>query len=162
MMKRFIVFYFIFLAILFTLFYAQTNTLSVYINDAQTSLTLTLLNIFLEPHQLQGIDIWINPHYKIIINQACNGMVPILFLFASILAYPSSFVHRFFWMIIGYAVFSFVNIVRILMVVHFVEQKEGRENFYWSHDLAGNTLLMIVGLTLFILFIKTSKRSKAL
>jgi exosortase/archaeosortase family protein len=161
-MKRFIAFYFLFLAILFTLFYAQTNAISTFINDAQTSLTLTLLNMFLEPGQLRGIDIWINPNYKIIINQACNGMVPILFLFASLLAYPSSLVHKLLWTVIGYVVFSLVNILRILMVVHFVEQEEGRENFYWSHDLMGNALLMVVGLSLFILFVKTSRRLKAL
>jgi exosortase/archaeosortase family protein len=159
-MKRFIALYFLFLLLLFTLFYAETNALSVYLNEAQTSVTLALLNIFLDPDQLKGIDIWINPHYKIIINQACNGMIPILFLFAAILAYPSTLLHKLFWMIVGYVVFSFVNVLRILLVVYFVEQKEGRENFYWSHDLMGNALLMVVGLSLFILFIKTSKRSK--
>ena len=161
-MKRFIALYFLFLAILFALFYAQTNPLSTIINDAQTSLTLALLKIFLEPSQLQGIDIWINPHYKIIINHSCNAMIPILFLSAAILAYPSSLGHKFFWMITGYMVFSLVNVLRILLVVHFVAQEEGRGNFYWSHDLLGNALLMVVGLSLFILFIKTSKRLKPL
>jgi len=161
-MKRFIALYFLFLAILFTFFYADTNPLSTIINDAQTSLTLALLGLFLEPSQLQGIDIWINPNYKIIINQACNGMVPILFLFASILAYPSSLSYKFFWMFMGYFIFSLVNVLRILLVVHFVEQGEGRGNFYWSHDLLGNSILMVVGLTLFVLFIKTSRRSKSL
>lgn len=159
-MKRFIALYFLFLAILFTFFYADTNVLSTVMNDAQTSLTLALLNIFLDPDQLKGIDIWINPHYKIIINQACNGMIPILILFASILAYPSSLWHKFFWMGTGYIVFSLVNVLRILLVVHFVEQEEGRGNFYWSHDLVGNIILMVVGLGLFVLFIKTEKRSK--
>ena len=161
-MKRFIAFYFLFLAILFILFYVQTNPLSTTINDAQTSLTLAMLNLFLEPSQLQGIDIWINPHYKIIINHSCNAMIPILFLFAAILAYPSSLGHKFFWMNTGYMVFSLVNVLRILLVVHFVAQEEGRGNFYWSHDLLGNALLMVVGLSLFILFIKTSKRLKPL
>jgi len=159
-MKRFIVLYFLFLAILFTFFYAHTNPLSTYVNESQTALTLAMLGLFLDPVQLQGIDIWINPHYKIIINHACNGMIPILFLFASILAYPSGTWQKLFWMIVGYAVFSVVNVWRILLVVYFVEQKEGRGNFYWSHDLLGNTILMITGLTLFILFIKMSKDQK--
>ena len=113
---------------------------------------------FLAPEQLQGINIWINPQYKIIINQACNGIIPILFLFASILAYPSTLWLKIFWMSIGYIIFSLVNVVRILLVVYFVEQKGGQENFYWSHDLIGNALLMSVGLGLFILFIKLSKK----
>lgn len=157
-MKRFIALYFLFLAILFTLFYADTNIFSITLNEGQSTLTLTLLDLFLDPGQLKGIDIWINPHYKIIINQACNGMIPILFLFASILAYPSSLGHKLFWMGTGYVLFSLVNVLRILMVVYFVEQKEGQANFYWSHDFVGNALLIGVGLGLFIAFIKTSRR----
>ena len=161
-MKRFIAFYFISLAFLFMFFYADTNPLSTYLNEAQTALTLLMLNPFLDPSQLQGSDIWINPNYKIIINQSCNGMIPILFLIAAIIAYPSAVRYKILWMITGYVVFSLVNTLRILLVVHFVEQEEGRANFYWSHDLLGNTILMITGLALFIAFIKTSKRSKAL
>jgi hypothetical protein len=95
-MKRFVALYFLFLVLLFTIFYAPTTMLSTLLNDGQTALTLYLLGIFLTPEQLQGIDIWINPHYKIIINKACNGVIPILFLFASILAYPSTLIHKIF------------------------------------------------------------------
>ena len=158
-MKRFIALYFLFLVILFTLFYADSNALSTFLNEAQTTLTLALLNLFLDQGQLQGIDIWINPDYKIIINQACNGMIPILFLFASILAYPSALWHKIFWMGTGYIVFSLVNVLRILLVVSFTEQEGGQGNFYWSHDIVGNILLMVVGLGLFITFIKTSSRA---
>jgi len=157
-MKRFIALYFLFLAILFTFFYANTSIVSTFLNEGQTKLTLFFLDMFLSTGQLQGIDIWINPHYKIIIDQACNGIVPILFLFASILAYPSGLAHKTVWMVIGYLLFSVLNVLRILVVVYFVEGELGRENFYWSHDLLGNTLLMGLGLGLFILFIKTSKR----
>ncbi len=158
-MKRFIALYFFFLGLLFTFLYADTSAISVFINKSQTELTLYFLKIFLAPGQLTGIDIWINPHYKIIINQACNGMIPILFLWASILAYPSNIRYKIFWMAIGYIIFTFVNVFRILLVVHFVEQEGGRGNFYWSHDLVGNAMLMAVGLGLFIAFIKSSSRS---
>lgn len=155
-MKRFIILYFLYLVILFTLFYTETSILSSLINEVQTKLTLFFLDIFLLSNQLQGIDIWINSHYKIIINQACNGMIPILFLFASIFAYPSTLWHKIYWMFIGYVIFTLVNVFRILLVVYFAEQEGGRENFYWSHDLIGNGLLMGVGLGLFVAFIKTS------
>ena len=158
-MKKFIALYFLFLALLFTFFYADTSVVSNTINDGQTKLTLYFLKLFLEPGQLQGIDIWINPHYRIIINQACNGMIPILFLWASVLAFPSNAWHKIFWIGIGYIIFSLVNIFRILLVVHFVEQPEGQSNFYWSHDLLGNSILIVVGLGLFIAFIKTSSRT---
>ena len=139
-------------------FYTETSILSTLVNERQTKLTLFLLDMFLPPEQLQGIDIWINPQYKIIINRACNGIIPILFLFASILAYPSTLWYKIFWMSLGYIIFSLVNVFRILLVVYFVEQEGGQENFYWSHDLVGNVLLMSVGLGLFIAFIKLSKK----
>lgn len=140
------------------LFYSETSILASLVNEQQTKLTLFLLDMFLPPEQLQGIDIWINPQYKIIINQACNGIIPILFLFASILAYPSTLWYKIFWMSLGYIIFSLVNVFRILLVVYFVEQEGGQENFYWSHDLVGNVLLMNVGLGLFIAFIKLSRK----
>jgi len=140
------------------LFYVPTSGLSIFLNEAQTKLTLFFLNIFLEPEQLKGIDIWINPQYKIIINQACNGMIPILFLFASILAYPAPLADKIIWMVIGYILFSIINVVRILLVVYATETGEGHKEFFWSHDLVGNTILMMTGLIIFITFITTSRR----
>jgi len=113
----------------------------------------------LEPEQLKGIDIWINPQYKIIITQSCNGMIPILFLLASILAYPSSIMAKIFWMLLGYILFSMVNVMRLLFVVYITQTGEGFSDFYWSHDLLGDALLLFAGLGIFIAFIKTSSRA---
>ena len=161
-MKQFVALYFLFLALLFVFFYAPTSAVSTLINDGQSKLTLYFLDFFLKEGQLRGIDIWIHPQYKIIINQSCNGMIPILFLWASILAYPSSIVHKLHkivWILVGYVVFSMVNVGRILLVVYATEHGEGQGEFYWSHDLVGNFLLMMTGLVLFVLFIKTSSRT---
>jgi len=157
-MKRFVVLYFLFLALLFVFFYFPTSIAAIVLNEGQTNLVLFFLEYFLEPNQLKGVDIWINPSYKIIITQACNGMIPILFLFSSILAYPSTFISKVFWMFFGYIVFSIVNIIRLLFVVYITQTGKGFSDFYWSHDLVGNMLLMITGLSLFIAFIKTSSK----
>lgn len=159
-MKRFIVWYFLWLGLLFAALYVPTSQLSVALNQMQTDLTLFFLKQFLDPAQVQGIDVWINPHYKIVITQACNGIIPILFLFASVLAYPSALWHKIVWMAIGYLFFTVANILRILMVVYFVQREGGRGNFYWAHDLLGNFLLMILGLLLFFAFIKTRPNAK--
>jgi len=74
------------------------------------------------------------------------------------MAYPSTVKHKIFWMFLGYILFFVVNIVRILLVVYVTENGKGQGDFYWSHDLVGNTLLMLTGLGLFIAFIKTSSR----
>jgi exosortase/archaeosortase family protein len=159
-MRRFIALYFLFLGALFVVFYASSWQLTFALNNIQTNFTLQALSLFLKPEQLQGIDIWINPHYKIIITKACNGIIPILFLYASILAYPSTFGHKILWMVLGYILFFVVNIVRILWVVFVTQSGEGQGDFYWSHDIVGNTLLMLTGLGLFIAFIQTSSKNK--
>ncbi|KYJ86949.1 exosortase/archaeosortase family protein [Sulfurovum riftiae] len=156
-MKRFVALYFLFLALLFVFLYLPTSPVSLFLNQAQTDLTLKLLDLFLEPEQLQGIDIMITPNYKIIINQACNGFIPFFFLAASILAYPASLLHKTVWIVIGYVVFSVVNVMRILLVVYFVQQEGGRDNFHWSHDMIGNTVLMVVGLGLFVAFMRSGR-----
>jgi len=158
-MKQFVALYFLFLILLFVLFYLPSSEISSIVNDAQRKFTLYGLDFFLKPEQLQGTDIWINPQYKIIINKACNGVIPILFLVASILAYPASILHKLLWICIGYVVFTIVNVLRILLVVYATENGEGQGEFYWSHDLVGNFLLMATGLILFVLFIKTSSRT---
>ena len=155
--KQFIVRYFLYLMVLFIVFYADTSWLSSFISENQTNLTLSILNIFLDSGQLQGNDIWMNSHYRLIVNQSCNGMIPILFLYASILAYPSSFFYKIIWIIIGYFIFFVTNIVRILLVVYFVKEG-GEENFYWSHDILGNALLILVGLLIFMAYIHISKK----
>ncbi len=159
-MKRFVALYFFFLALLFVALYLPTSPISLSLNRMQSDLTLYLLSLFLKPGQLQGIDIMINPHYKIIISQACNGLIPFFFLAASILAYPAMLLHKTLWLFIGYLVYSLVNVGRILMVVHFVETEGGRGNFHWSHDIVGNTILLVVGLGLFIAFIKTGRSKR--
>ncbi|MDM5272641.1 exosortase/archaeosortase family protein [Sulfurovum sp. zt1-1] len=158
-MKKFVLLYLLTLVLLFVFFYAHTSIISRVLNDTQTSLTLMMLEPFLKSGQLQGNDIMITSFYKIIITQACNGMIPILFYFAAILAYPSRVWIKPVWMGAGYLIFTLVNVLRILIVVYFVEQQGGRDNFYLAHDIFGNALLMIVGLGLFILFIKHSRSS---
>jgi len=161
-MKLFIALYFIFLALLFIFFYAPTTEFSIYLNEIQNRWTLAALDTFLEPQQLRGIDIWVNPHYKIVITQACNGMIPILFLYASILAYPSAMRHKVLWMILGYIVFFIVNIGRILWVVYVTKNGAGHGDFHWSHDIVGNIVLLFTGLGLFYIYIKTAKTTEKL
>ena len=156
-MKRFIALYFLFLVLLFSFFYLPTSSFSLYLNEIQSQWTLGALDIFLHPGQLKDVDIWINPQYKIIITQAYNGMIPILFLYASILAYPSAIKHKIVWMVVGYVVFFIVNIARIIWVVYVTEHGNGHDDFYWSHDIIGNMLLLATGLGLFYLYIKKSE-----
>lgn len=160
-MKRFFVRYLLFTAILFALFYLPSNPISVALNTLQTKMTLKILSILLWHNAIQGIDIRIDPHYTIYISQACNGFIPILILYASLLAYPASWLYRIVWMLAGYLIFNLVNIGRIVFVAH-MTRKYGHEAFHWSHDLLGNAILILTGLLLFIAFIKGARKQNGL
>ena len=153
-MKQFIVLYFLFLSIAFMVFVVSPSAFSLAIHSVQTEFTLNILEYFLEENQRLGSDIWIHNNYKIVISDACNGIIPLLFLYASIWAYPSGILHKFIWMFWGYILLFVVNILRILLVVFVTQRGRGQEEFYWSHDIVGNILLMSMGLTVFVHFIK--------
>ena len=153
-MKEFGYRYMALLPLLFALFYWELSPVAEFVNHYQTKMTLYFLEWGLEEGQLRGIDIMVNPHYKIIITKACNGMIPILVLFAVIVAYPVNWMPKIWWMLIGYLVLTGVNITRLLMVAHFVKKQV---DFPLYHDLFGNLLLVLTGLLLFYLFLKKTR-----
>lgn len=153
-MKQFGYQYLALLALLFAVLYWELSPVAEFLNYYQTKLTLFFLELGLKEGQLRGIDIMVNPHYKIIITKACNGMIPILVLFSAILAYPAEWIHKVRWMFVGYLVLTSINIVRLLMVAHFVKKQP---DFSLYHDLFGNLLLMATGLLLFYLFLRGAR-----
>ena len=153
-MKQFSYRYLALLPLLFVLFYWELSPVAEFLNHYQTKLTLYFLEWGLKEGQLQGIDIMVNPHYKIIITKACNGMIPILVLFSAVLAYPAGWTYRVWWLFSGYLVIATINIVRLLMVAHFVKKQL---DFPLYHDLFGNLLLMATGLLLFYLFLRGTR-----
>ena len=153
-MKEFGYRYMALLPLLFALFYWELSPVAEFVNHYQTKMTLYFLEQGLREGQLQGIDVMVNPHYKIIITKACNGMIPVLVLFAAIVAYPVEWTPKIWWILAGYLVLTGINIVRLLMVTHFVKKQV---DFPLYHDLFGNLLLMLTGLLLFYLFLKKTR-----
>ena len=156
MAQRFVFLYLMWLGVLFGLFYWDLSPLSFVPNEWLRLKTLALLDLGLANGQVRGSDIWINPHYKLIIEKACNGMIPVLMYLASIFAYPSSWARRIIWGVVGSLIMLLLNVARIYMVTYFVMQG-GRENFSLSHDVFGNMIFMVAGLVMFYLFIRGSR-----
>jgi len=157
-MKKFIISYLLLLPIIFGIFYWDISPIAEWVNHYQRESLLYMLDIGLKDGQLQGIDIIISPYYKVIITKSCNGMIPYLVLLSSILAYPATWSHRTKWLVIGYFVLSIVNLLRLFIVVYFVTKTPS--NFPLSHDILGNFLLMLSGLTLFYLFLRGSREPR--
>lgn len=155
-MKKFLIYYWVNLGLLFGLFYWDVSPISLWFNPLQTDVTVWLTSLTLPVEWMHGYEIMINPHYSLIIEKACNGIVPYLFLMASIFAFPATYTHKIKWAIYGYVAIISINILRIWLVTQFV--LESQENFSLAHDYIGNALVIAVALLLFILFVKT--RSK--
>ena len=153
-MKQFGYRYVAMLPLLFALFYWELSPMAEFLNHYQTKLTLYFLELGLKEGQLQGIDIMVNPHYKIIVTKACNGMIPILVLFSAVLAYPTAWTYKVWWLVAGYLLVTTINILRLLMVAYFVKKQP---DFPLYHDLFGNLLLMMTGLLLFYLFLRGTR-----
>ena len=154
-MIKFLLTYWIGTALFFAIFYWDLSPFSAMINQLQTDFTTYLTSLTLPANMMDAYHILINTHYSLVIEKACNGMIPYLFFIASIVAFPSTLMHKVKWAIMGYIIISLMNIFRIWMVTQIVLQEE--KNFSLAHDYLGNILLIITGLGLFIAFIKSRK-----
>jgi len=155
-MKNFLFRYWLFTALLFTIFYWEISPIAVILNNIQTNFvsfltSLTLPNIMMEKHH-----IFINSTYELIIEKACNGIVPYLFFLGSILAFPSTIIHKIKWAIGGYISIIIINIFRIWLITQVVLAKQSY--FSLVHDYFGNAILILTSLVLFILFVKTREK----
>ena len=152
-MKKFLLTYWIGIALVFAIFYWDLSPISATINSVQTNLTAYLTSLSLPVGMIEEHKIFITSHYALVIEKACNGMIPYLFFLASIIAFPSSLLHKAKWAIIGYIIITTVNIFRIWFVTQFV--LEEKSNFSLAHDYLGNGILILTGLVLFTSFVKT-------
>jgi len=156
-MKKFLLSYWLGMALLFGIFYWDYSPLSI-INNIQTGITAYLTSLSLTEGMMNGHHIFITEHYSLVIEKACNGMIPYLFFVASILAFPASRAHKVKWAIMGYIFITSINIFRIWFVTQLVMQERG--NFSLAHDYLGNGILILTGLVLFTSFIKTRNREE--
>jgi exosortase/archaeosortase family protein len=159
-MIKFLLTYWIGIALFFGIFYWDASPISLLINQHQTSLTTYLTSVTLPNEMMNNYRIFISDNYSLVIEKACNGMIPYLFFLASIMAFPSTLLHKAKWALFGYLLISLMNTFRIWMVTQLVLQE--RNNFSLAHDYLGNALLISTGLMLFILFVKSRKKSTLL
>jgi exosortase/archaeosortase family protein len=157
-MKKFILLYWLNIILLFSLFYWDISPIAEILNQLQTDLTTHIVSLTLNDEIIKGYEIIINSHYSLVIEKACNGMVPYLFFLASIIAFPSTLSHKIKWVLVGYTIITTINIFRIWLVAKLVLVEV--DNFSLAHDFIGNAILIFIALTMFILFVKTKKLEK--
>jgi len=155
-MKQFLSIYWLSIGLLFAIFYWDPSPVASMLNRGQTDFTSFLTSLTLPTQMMEQHQIIINPYYTLVIEKACNGMIPYLFFLASIIAFPSTLRHKFIWALLGYVVIQGVNILRIWIISTMVLKEES--NFSLAHDYVGNILLIVTALSLFVLFVKSRGR----
>jgi exosortase/archaeosortase family protein len=153
---KFLLTYWIGIALFFGIFYWDASPISLPINSLQTDFTTFLTSLTLPREMMNSTYITITSHYSLVIEKACNGMIPYLFFLASIVAFPSTLLHKIKWAILGYLFIVTMNTFRIWMVTQLVLQEQN--NFSLAHDYIGNGLLILTGLMLFVWFVKSRKK----
>ncbi|RUM74522.1 MAG: hypothetical protein DSZ11_03910 [Sulfurovum sp.] len=155
-MKKFLLLYWGMTALLFTIFYWDISPIATVVNHFQTDFIIWLTSLTLEDKMMDGHAILISKYYHLVIEKACNGIIPYLFFMASIIAFPSTLIDKVKWAVIGYVVLISMNIFRIWMITQLVMDEVS--NFSLAHDMIGNVLLIVTSLFLFILFVKSRTR----
>ncbi|CAA6815368.1 MAG: Unknown protein [uncultured Sulfurovum sp.] len=156
-MKKFLLIYLLALLFLFAIFYWNLSPIANSINLWQINLSSFLTSLTLPEHAMKENLIFINTQLTLVIDKACNGLIPYFFLLASIIAFPSEMKHKIKWAMLSYLILSILNIFRIWFITKLVINSEN--NFSLAHDYLGNLFLVFSSMILFIAFIRTKKHS---
>ena len=153
---KFLISYPFWFLLIFGLFYWgrywDLSVIGKYLDYFQRSIIMAILDPLI-PNRIENYDIVINSNYRLVITPECNGFVPYFIYLSAILAYPKGLKAKLIWAIIGYFVFSFVNLIRLYVVTELVN-RFGAEYFFYFHDIGGNALLVVTGMLLFVNFLK--------
>ena len=160
--NKFLIAYPFWFLLLFGVFYWGSywsmSPIGQYLDSVQRDIIMSVLDSTLD-NQIQNFDIVINSKYHVVITPECNGFVPYYIFLAGILAYSCSLKRKVTYAVLGYIIFSVVNLIRLYVVTQIVN-KYGAGYFFWAHDIGGNILLIMTGISLFWLYLKGCSKER--
>ncbi len=153
--NRFLIAYPFWFLLLFGLFYWgkywSLSPVGQFLDSIQREIIMGILNALLD-NKISNYDIIINSGYRVVITPECNGLVPYFIFLAAVLAYPKELKCKIIWAVIGYLVFSVVNLIRLYLVTQAVNSF-GADIFFLAHDIGGNLLLIVTGGFMFLKYL---------
>lgn len=138
--------------------YWSMSPIGQYLDGVQRDMIMSVLDSTLNNH-VQNFDIIINSKYHVVITPECNGFVPYYIYLAGVLAYSCRLKRKLIYGVVGYFIFSIVNLIRLYTVTQIVN-KYGADYFFLAHDIGGNLLLIITGMSIFWLYLKGCTKVK--
>ena len=160
--NKFLIAYPFWFLLLFGVFYWGSywsmSPIGQYLDTLQRDIIMSVLDSTLS-NQIQNFDIVINPKYHVVITPECNGFVPYYIYLAGVLAYSCTLKRKVIYGVVGYFIFTVVNLIRLYVVTQIVNIY-GADYFFWAHDIGGNLLLIITGMSIFWLYLKGCSKER--
>ena len=102
--------YIVWVTLLYLLFFIDDFSPFYVVNTLQTELTIyltaTWIDFFKIPVEMLGNTVYLDNGFDIWIFDECNGLTAFLLFGAAIIAYPTLWKSRLFWLLEGYVFFS--------------------------------------------------------
>ncbi len=146
--------YIVWITILYLLFFIDSFSPFYWLNTLQTELTIyltaTWIELFEIPVQMLGNTVYLDHGFDVWIFDECNGLTAFLIFGTAIIAYPTLWKSRLYWLLEGYVFVVVLNMIRIDAVVYFTMLDANY--FHISHNLIGRYSTILLTLSLFFIF----------
>jgi exosortase H (IPTLxxWG-CTERM-specific) len=96
--------------------------------------------------------------FAVTILAGCNGVEAMIVLVAAMLAFPAPWKHRLLGIAAGIVAIQVLNLVRIVSLFYLGQWD--REVFEWAHLYAWQVLVMIDGLVVWLVWLRTLPRTE--
>lgn len=160
-MKRFLLFYLLWIGVFFLLLDAPFVERHFDFERLHVELTMFfgsgLIDLVGIPNTPEGIFLLL-PHHTLAIVFGCNGLESIIIFLSGILAYPGvRWKTRLLWMGMGYGVLFVINIFRIALLAVVIE--EYNPWFDLMHTYVTQSVMIFLAFLLFIVYVQSQKRA---
>lgn len=151
-------FFFIFIALLVTLFAARISSYgSTYVTEPFTFL-LARISAFLimlwdKGVSSKGVEIWNSAgDFGIGIAPGCDGIEAVIMLVAAIIAFPAPWKHKLIGIGLGFLAIQSLNLVRIISLFYLGQWN--KTMFDWFHLYLWQALIVLDALAVFLIWLR--------
>ena len=140
--------------LLFSLVYFEKYSPFYFVNVFQTDATNLIMgwwvNLFDIPVRLIDDVVVFEHGLKLLILNECNGLVPFFLYVSGLLAYPTFYMSKFKWLLVGMVTLLTLNMIRIIAITLIVIDYP--DSFELAHNIVGRYSVGVVTLYLFYYF----------
>ena len=140
--------------LLFSLVYFEKYSPFYFVNVFQTDATNLIMGwsiyLFDIPVRLIDDTVVFRHGLQLLILNECNGLTPFFLYVSGLLAYPTFYMSKFKWLLVGMVTLLTLNMIRIIMITLVVIVYP--DSFELAHNVVGRYGVGVVTLCLFYYF----------